>query len=175
MSDCDVTKLMMQPQDYCSCVVCADRNKNGKNKKCSFADSDFETKYSETSCCSSSSSEGTDNTCGTQKTRKSQNSKCTKNSRDSRTSKSSCTSMNSNKSEESNGDALCPPEGPFDCDDNYTPSGMCPPKTVGPLGKKFDCCSKYAPCGHWSNCTSKGHQHDKLFDAVDTFETRGKN
>lgn len=154
MSSCDVTNLMMQPQEYCSCDVCGN-NKNPQFKKCTF-ETDFES-----SC--SNSSEDVNNPCDSPKSQKSQRSSC----------KSSFSSLNSKKSKGSI-EALCPPEEPFECDEKFTPSGMCPPKTVGPLGKKFDCCSKYAPCGHWSNCTSEGHQHDKLFEAVDTVATRGK-
>lgn len=158
MSDCDVTNLMMQPQEYCTCEVCGKPNEENlqpRPKKFSFAESDVETKHSYCSDAGSLSSSAEESKFG-------------------KSPRTSCSSITSKESTGSKGEALCPPQGPFDCDETYTQSGMRPPKTVGPLGKKFDCCSKYAPCGHWDNCTSEGHQHDKLFDACDTCEIRGK-
>lgn len=152
MSDCE---------DYCSCYVCGKTNRKivqpqPREKRCSFAESD-QARSSQNSCCSDSSS-------GEECAKNMKPEKCGESSR------ASCASMTSQDSAQ----ALRAPEEPFNCNETYTPSGMCPPKTVGPLGKKFDCCSKYAPCGHWDNCTSKGHQHDRLFDACETCDIRGE-
>ena len=81
----------------------------------------------------------------------------------------SCSTSKNNSNE-----ALCPPSKPFDCDVGYSPSGMKPPKTTGPLGKRKERCSKYAPCGHWNTCTEEGHQRNKLFEGMDTKITRGR-
>jgi hypothetical protein len=162
MSSCEEgVNLMMQPQEYCSCDVCGDlqRNSSAKAKRCSFA-AESEQEYSDYS----ETSQGTKYTCSTQKSQRS--------SRNSQTSRSSYTSKGNDESEGSS--ALCPPEGPFDCNERFTPSGMDPPKTAGPLGKRFDCCSKYAPCGHWNNCTEHGHEHDKLFEACDSCDPKGE-
>lgn len=173
-----VPSLMMQPQEYCSCVVCGTCTGNSKkfstkvSKKCTFDESESDTSYqapstkaSRDSCQGQTTSEDSarDTECTEKSKRKSSK----------RASKmSSMTSCKTDKTEQII-EALCPPDEPFDCNNEFTPSGMCPPKTTGPLGKRFDCCSKYAPCGHWSTCTDKGHQHDKLFDACETCEQRG--
>ncbi|KAG5675792.1 hypothetical protein PVAND_005666 [Polypedilum vanderplanki] len=56
----------------------------------------------------------------------------------------------------------------LDCNEEYTPSGMQPPKTSGPLGKDFECCTTYAPCGCWDTCRPEDHQVKKCFEACNT-------
>lgn len=172
MSSNRTPSLMMQPQEYCSCVVCGTcvgkSRKSSLKKKCTF--NKRESRDSETSC-RAPSTKASKISCAADSTSE-------ESSRDTECTDKSPKRFSSRKSTENEAtcgdEALCPPDEPFDCNNEYTPSGMCPPKTAGPLGKRFDCCSKYAPCGHWDTCTDKGHQHDKLFEACDTCGERGK-
>jgi hypothetical protein len=63
----------------------------------------------------------------------------------------------------------------LDCNEDYTPSGMKPPKTSGPLGKEFECCTTYAPCGCWDNCRPEDHQVVKCFAACETCAPYGES
>lgn len=160
--------LMMQSQEYCSCDVCGSRKHSSKSeKRCSFDQPSA--RNSKTSCTSTAEESGKETDCTVVSHQF--------NSESSRQSSKNCPKKPSNEKRSSSAEpniALCPPDEPFDCENTFTPSGMCPPKTTGPLGKRFDCCSKYAPCGHWNTCSENGHQHDKLFDGCDTTETRGE-
>lgn len=75
---------------------------------------------------------------------------------------------NKNKANESRNS-----EKELDCNEDYTPSGMQPAKTAGPLGKEFDCCATYAPCGCWDTCKPKDHERMKCFETCNTCCTKG--
>lgn len=68
-------------------------------------------------------------------------------------------------------ETTCPEFNPFDCDKEFTLSGMEPPITAGPIG--YDCCTVYAPCGHWTTCTDENCPRKNLFQTCDTCSNRG--
>lgn len=60
-----------------------------------------------------------------------------------------------------------------DCNEEFTPSGCNPAKTVGPLGKRYDHFAKYAPCGHWSTCKEDCGE-EKYFEACELCPSKGE-
>ncbi|CAG9797542.1 unnamed protein product [Chironomus riparius] len=74
------------------------------------------------------------------------------------------------KKSQVSGTAECQPR--LDCNKDFTPSGMNPEVTAGPIGNDFKCCTTYADCGCWSTCKDGDHAKKNCFKACPTNSTR---
>lgn len=62
----------------------------------------------------------------------------------------SCTEPSKGKRRRSSRKSECVPKA--NCNGNFTPSGMEPEVTAGPLGGHLSCCTRLAPLGCWDSC-----------------------
>lgn len=69
----------------------------------------------------------------------------------------SCNDFNTPKAKRNSRKSKKSKCGKLDCNEDFTPSGMEPEKTAGPLTDEMKCCTKYAPCGCWDTCEKSDH------------------
>jgi len=83
-----------------------------------------------------------------------------------------CKNPKRKKKSKCEGISECQPK--LDCNKDFTPSGMDPEKTAGPIGDDFKCCTTYAQCGCWDTCQDVNHKNQNCFEACPTNLTRGE-